>query len=90
MHGKAEAWPGLLLCAALLTALFLSGCASYGSFLRDTAQYLNEREVKSCLRINATGGGGFGATLNGSLTGFITTGGMDPKYCMSPFAGPEI
>ena len=74
-----------LLLVLLLACIFFAsgGCASYAKFLTTTADYFNSRYIQSCLRVQATGGGGFGATLNGSVNGFIATGGIDPALCQS-------
>ena len=68
----------------LLTLLFaLTGCPSYRSALVSTADYIESIESQGCLCIQAVGGGGFGATINGSFRGFISHGGIDPEVCLA-------
>jgi len=66
----------------IVALLVLSSCTSYNRALESTAMYLNERNIAACLHVNIQGGGGFGATVNGSLQGFIVTGGIDPWLCL--------
>ena len=68
--------------AIVLCIIGLTGCASYRAALQDTAEYINAIEGKGCLCINAVGGGGFGATINGALTGFASHGDIDPEICL--------
>ena len=63
--------------------MILSGCQSYRSALESTAEYLETIDSKGCLCIQAVGGGGFGATVNGSFRGFISHGGIDPAVCLA-------
>ena len=66
----------------LLILVVLTGCQSYRSALESTAAYLESIDSQGCLCIQAVGGGGFGATVNGSFRGFVSHGGIDPEVCL--------
>ena len=77
MHHLVGRYIGILLCAVALT-----GCAHYRAALEDTATFIKEIDGQGCICLNAVGGGGFGATVNGAVSGFASHGGIDPQVCL--------
>ena len=71
------------LCTLTLMLAILTGCASYRRALESTATYIEHTQSQGCLCIQAVGGGGFGATINGSFRGFASYGGIDPEVCLA-------
>ena len=68
----------LLMC--VLLALMV-GCTAYRSMIETNIEFITETGAEACLCFQGTGGGGMGATLNGSASGFMAFGDIDPSVC---------